>query len=145
MEIILINSLWDKTQRTGSNNLFNSVVSLPVLTCALGDKPVVFIEVQPEAEETQALVGAGHQQHQELLDDALKEAKGVVRRLWNTSCAQSRSWIGLLPGRSAWGCGAGSTSLVWFPGTPESSSSPLLPVHRSLPTDPETNRILSHI
>lgn len=33
--------------------------------------PVVLVEVQPEAEEAQALVRAVDQQHQEMLDDAL--------------------------------------------------------------------------
>lgn len=32
----------------------------------------MLIEVQSEAEEAQALIGTGHQQHQELLDDALR-------------------------------------------------------------------------
>lgn len=35
-------------------------------------KPVVLIEVQSEAEEAQALIRTGHQQHQELLDNALR-------------------------------------------------------------------------
>lgn len=32
----------------------------------------MLIEVQSEAEEAQTLIGTGHQQHQELLDDALR-------------------------------------------------------------------------
>lgn len=35
----------------------------------------MFIEVQSEAEETQTLVWTGHQQHQELLDDALTDGE----------------------------------------------------------------------
>lgn len=38
-------------------------------------KPVVFVEVQPEAEEAQALVRTVDQQHQEMLDDALRGEK----------------------------------------------------------------------
>lgn len=72
-----------------------------------------------------------------------KGSREKAEWLWNTLPAQSGRWTGLLPGRSVWGCGAGSTSLVWCPGTPESSSSPLLPVPLSLPTDPESNRIWS--
>lgn len=40
----------------------------------------MFIEVQSEAEETQTLVYTGRQQHQELLDDALKEGGKSRRR-----------------------------------------------------------------
>lgn len=38
--------------------------------------PVVLVEVQPEAEEAQALVRAVDQQHQEVLDDALRAEEG---------------------------------------------------------------------
>lgn len=38
--------------------------------------PVVLVEVQPEAEEAQALVWAVDQQHQEVLDDALRAEEG---------------------------------------------------------------------
>lgn len=51
----------------------------------------MFIEVQSEAEEPQALVCTGHQQHQEMLDDALREEEGRedgehnVRELMSTA------------------------------------------------------------
>lgn len=139
----------------------HSIVCFP--SCAdwvVKGKPVVLIEVQSEAEETQTLIRAGHQQHQELLDDALKEGQRKKSTRVNTRnswlhlrmCqmqmidSHSWRWLRLVPGRSGWGCGAGSASLVWCPGTPESSSSPLLPVRPSLPTDPEsTDRIVSLI
>lgn len=44
----------------------------------------------------------------------------------------------LVPDRSGWGFGAVISSLVWCPGTPESSFSPLLPALPSHPTDPES-------
>ena len=47
-------------------------------------------------------------------------------------CRRLRS----VPGSSLWECGTGSASLVWCPGTPESSASPPLPARPSLPTDP---------
>lgn len=47
--------------------------------CVLKGKPVVFIEVQSEAEETQTLIRTCHQQHQELLDDALYDGQGAGR------------------------------------------------------------------
>ena len=40
-------------------------------------RPVVLVEVQPEAQEAQALVGAGRQQHQELLHHALRRQRGA--------------------------------------------------------------------
>lgn len=38
-------------------------------------KPVVLVEIQPEAEEAQALVWTVYQQHQEMLNDALRGEK----------------------------------------------------------------------
>ena len=36
----------------------------------------MFSEVQPEAQESEALIWTGHQQHQEMLHDALRERSG---------------------------------------------------------------------
>lgn len=43
--------------------------------------PVVLVEVQSEAEEAQALVWAVNQQHQEVLDDALRAEEGGEDRI----------------------------------------------------------------
>lgn len=43
----------------------------------LGEKPVVLVEVQSETEEAETLIRTCHQQHEELLDDALRE--GAVK------------------------------------------------------------------
>lgn len=70
----------------------------------------MFIEVQPEAKETQTLIQTGHQQHQELLDDALREEQGDHRgkkirlhlKMHQTQVSDSCSWwrLRLVPGRS---------------------------------------------
>lgn len=71
--------------------MFALVVSVALPTLVLKGKPVMFIEVQSEAEEPQALVCTGHQQHQEMLDDALREEEGRedgehnVRELMSTA------------------------------------------------------------
>lgn len=41
---------------------------------------VVLVEVQPEAEELQTLIRAGHQQPQELLNDALWEERHRLKK-----------------------------------------------------------------
>ena len=50
--------------------------------CGVLCKPIVLVEVQSEAEEPQTLICARHQQHQELLDAALKgsRSEGHFRR-----------------------------------------------------------------
>jgi len=65
----------------------------------------VLIEVQSEAEEMQTLIRTGHQQHQELLDDALEEEERQVcekEKQPTGSKMHSCSWrrLRLVPGRS---------------------------------------------
>lgn len=67
--------------------------------------PVVLIEVQSEAEEAQALVCTGHQQHQEVLDDALREEEeeghvGLRRRCEGAQMMEGRRRLRPLPDRS---------------------------------------------
>ena len=53
---------------------------------------VVLVEVQPEAQEAQALVGAGRQQHQELLHHTLGTGKEQERQQGLAPVAQ---WAGV--------------------------------------------------
>lgn len=100
----------------------------------------MLVEVQPETEEAQTLVWTGHQQHKELLDDALNrwKQKEVI------SCWITQTWSRIYdgenrtePGRNGWGFEAGIASSVWCPETPESASSLPLPVLPSHPIRPE--------
>lgn len=50
---------------------------------------VVLIEVQPEAQEAQALIGAGRQQHQELLHHALRRQRGALAQAQSEPPLQS--------------------------------------------------------
>lgn len=58
----------------------------------------MLVEVQPEAEEAQTLVRAGHQQQQELLHDALQE-RGQNQMRGGGDAGFITSYY-LLPGRS---------------------------------------------
>lgn len=106
--------------------------------------PVMFSEVQPEAQESEALIWTGHQQHQEMLYYAL-----WGRKLVSKTSDASDGWqllVEALPDISGPGCGAGTASLGLSPGTPGSFFSPQLPARPSLPIDPESNTcIRKHI
>lgn len=105
--------------------------------------PVMFSEVQPEAQESEALIWTGHQQHQEMLYYALWGKKNLwVRHLM----CHMVDMVQALPDISGPGCGAGTASLELCPGIPGSFSSPQLPARPSLPTDPESDTyIKKHI
>lgn len=109
------------------------------------DAPVMFRKVQPEAQETEALIWTGHQQHQEMLYDALQEKNKLVSRT-NDVADGGQLLLEALPDISGSGCGAGTASLGLCPGTPGSFFSPPLPARPSLPTDPESDTwIKKHI
>lgn len=55
-------------------------------------RPVVLVEVQPEAQEAEALVGAGRQQHQELLHYTLRGQRGMCSLRRRRSSRRGAPW-----------------------------------------------------
>lgn len=98
----------------------------------------MFSKVQPEAQEPEALIRTGHQQHQEMLHDALPEKNKLVSKR-NDVADGGQLLVETPPDIGGPGCGAGTASLGLCPGTPGSFFSPRLPARPSLPTDPESD------